>query len=238
MPSATASPAKERVGLRSARHHRDRALQESPYVPKIRTGCRRTVRSGTHGSARPCQYAGRRRVAGRSTVAAIICLRRTLGTHTRTSIEAEEGAGSMSIEENKALVRRWWEETDKGNDAIVDELCAPDYIDHSPPLPGMGPGRAGVRKANATLRAAFPDTIHIIEDLLAEGDKVVTRLRGRATFTGEILGIPPNGKVVEITGISIHRIAGGKLVEHWANADQLGLMQQLGALPAPEQAPA
>jgi predicted ester cyclase len=142
----------------------------------------------------------------------------------------------MSTEENKALVRRWWEETDKGNETIVDELCADDYIDHSPPLPGMGPGSDGVRKANAALRAAFPDTVHIIEELIAEGDKVVTRLRGRATFTGEILGIPPTGKVVEITGISIHRIAGGKLVEHWANADQLGLMQQLGALPAPEPA--
>ena len=140
----------------------------------------------------------------------------------------------MSTEENKALVRRWWEETDKGNNAIVDELCAPDYIDHSPPLPGMGPGRGGVHNANAALRAAFPDTVHIIEELIAEGDKVVTRLRGRATFTGEVLGIPPTGNVVEITGISIHRIADGKLVEHWANADQLGLMQQLGALPAPE----
>ena len=144
----------------------------------------------------------------------------------------------MSTEENKALVRRWFAETDKGNDAIVDELCAPDYVDHSPPLPGMGSGSAAVRRANAALGAAFPDTVHIIEDQIAEGDKVVTRLRGRATFTGEILGIPPNGKVVEITGVSIHRIADGKLVEHWANADLHSFMQQLGALPAPEQAPA
>lgn len=144
----------------------------------------------------------------------------------------------MSTEENKTLVRRWFEETDKGNDAIVDDLCAPDYVDHSPPLPGMGDGSEAVKRANAALRAAFPDTVHIIEDQVAEGDKVVTRLRGRATFTGEILGIPPNGKVVEITGISIHRVAGGKLVEHWANADLLSFMQQLGALPAPEQAPA
>ena len=144
----------------------------------------------------------------------------------------------MSTEDNKALVRRWFAETDRGNDRIVDELCAPDYVDHSPPLPGMGSGSEAVRRANAALGAAFPDTVHIIEDQIAEGDKVVTRLRGRATFTGEILGIPPNGKVVEITGISIHRIAGGKLVEHWANADLLSFMQQLGALPAPEQAPA
>jgi predicted ester cyclase len=140
----------------------------------------------------------------------------------------------MSTEKNKALVRRWFEETDQGNEAIVDELCAPNYVDHSPPLPGMPEGSEGVRQANAALRAAFPDTVHIIEDQIAEGDKVVTRLRGRATFIGEILGIPPHGKSVEITGISIHRIADGKLVEHWANADLLGLMQQLGAIPTPE----
>ena len=139
----------------------------------------------------------------------------------------------MSPEENKAIVRRWFEETDKGNDAIVDELCAPDYVDHGPPLPGMPAGRAGVHRANELLRAAFPDTVHTIEDQVAEGDKVVTRLRGRATFTGEILGIPPNGKVVEIGGITIHRLADGKLVEHWAVSDQLSFMQQLGALPAP-----
>ena len=140
----------------------------------------------------------------------------------------------MSTEANKALVRRWFEETDKGNLAIIDELCAPDYLDHSPPLPGMGEGSEGVRRANVALASAFPDTVHIIEDQLAEGDKVVTRLRGRATFLGECLGIPPNGKVVEITGISIHRIENGKLVEHWANADLLSFMQQLGAIPSLE----
>jgi steroid delta-isomerase-like uncharacterized protein len=142
----------------------------------------------------------------------------------------------MSIEANKALVRRWWEETDKGNLAIIDELCAPDYVDHSPPLPGMGEGSAAVRKANEILAAAFPDTVHTIEAMIAEGDLVVTRLRGRATFLGECLGIPPNGKVVEITGITIHRVVDGKLVEHWANIDSLSFMQQLGAIPVPEQA--
>jgi predicted ester cyclase len=144
----------------------------------------------------------------------------------------------MSPEENKALVRRWFAETDRGNEAIVDELCVAEYTDHSPPLPGMGSGSAAIRQANAALRAAFPDTVHMIEDQIAEGDKVVTRLRGRATFTGEILGIPPNGKVVEITGISIHRIAGGKLVEHWGNFDSFSFMQQLGVVPTPEAAAA
>jgi ketosteroid isomerase-like protein len=92
-----------------------------------------------------------------------------------------------SLEGNKALVRRWFEETDRGNLGIVDELCAPDYIDHAPPLPGMGEGSGAVRKANEALGAAFPDTVHTIEAQVAEGDLVVTRLRGRGTFKGECL---------------------------------------------------
>ena len=141
----------------------------------------------------------------------------------------------MSPEENKALVRRWFAETDRGNLAIVEELCAPDYVDHNPPLPGMPAGNRGVRQANVALQQAFPDTVHLIQDQIAEGDKVMTRLIGRGTFLGEILGLPPTGKVIEISGISVHRLAGGKLVEHWAQADLLGFLQQLGALPPPGQ---
>jgi ketosteroid isomerase-like protein len=85
-------------------------------------------------------------------------------------------------EENKALVRRWFAEVDRGNPPIEDELLPLDYIDHAPPLPRMAPGREGVKQANALLRAAFPDTVHTIEDQIAEGDKVVTHLRGRGTF--------------------------------------------------------
>ena len=134
-------------------------------------------------------------------------------------------------EENKALVRRWFAETDRGNLAIVDELCASDYVDHNPPLPGMASGNEGIRQANAALRRAFPDTVHLIQDQIAEGDKVMTRLIGRGTFRAEILGLPPNGKVIEISGISVHRVVDGKLVEHWAQLDLLGFLQQLGAIP-------
>ena len=137
----------------------------------------------------------------------------------------------MTPEENKALVRRWFAETDRGNPAIVEELCAPDYVDHNPPLPGMAAGNQGVRQANVALREAFPDTVHLIQDQIAEGDTVMTRLIGRGTFRGEILGLSPNGKVIEIAGISVHRLVGGKLVEHWAQADLLGFLQQLGAIP-------
>ena len=104
-------------------------------------------------------------------------------------------------EENKALVRRWLMESDKGNPDIVDELIATDYIDHNPPLPGTAPGKEGVKQTNALLRAAFPDAMHIIEDQIAEGDKVMTRMIARGTFTGECLGIPPNGQLVTMEGI-------------------------------------
>lgn len=139
----------------------------------------------------------------------------------------------MSAEENKALVRRWFAETDKGNLAIIDELIAVDYIDHNPPLPGLPSGREGVRQTNILLRAAFPDAVHLIEDQIAEGDKVMTRVIARGTFKGACLGFAPSGKVVEMKGIAVHRIAGGQLVEHWAQADMAGFVQQLGGNPGP-----
>lgn len=134
----------------------------------------------------------------------------------------------MSAEENKALVRRWFEELDKRNFAIIDELIPVDYVDHNPPLPDLPPGREGVRQSSLRLYAAFPDAVHIIEDQMAEGDKVMTRLTTRATFTGECLGFQPTGKAVEVGGIAVHRVAGGRLVEHWAHMDMAGFMQQIG----------
>ena len=141
-------------------------------------------------------------------------------------------------EANKALVRRWLAEMDKRNLHIVDELVAVDYIDHNPPIPDLAPGREGVKQANALLLIAFPDATHTIEDQIAEGDKVVTRMTVRGTFVGEYLGIPPNGKQITVVGIMIHRIAGGQLVEHWAIADNLSCFQQLGVIPPLEQSEA
>ncbi len=133
-------------------------------------------------------------------------------------------------EENKALVRQWFAEVDKGNPAAEDTFLADDYIDHDPPLPDMAPGREGVKQANALLRTAFPDTEHTIEDQIAEGDKVMTRLSAQGTFQGECLGIPPNGTVVNLKGIAIHRIAGGKFVEHWGASDTR-FLRQMDAIP-------
>ena len=93
----------------------------------------------------------------------------------------------------------------------------------------MPPGRDGVRQASLTLLAAFPDAVHILEDQMAEGDKVMTRLTTRATFQGEILGLQPSGGVVEVSGIAVHRVANGQLVEHWASMDMAGFMDQITA---------
>ncbi len=140
----------------------------------------------------------------------------------------------MLSEENKALVLRWFRETDQGNLDIIDELLPVDYVDHNPPLPGMPAGREGIRQTVLMLRAAFPDAVHTIDDQTAEGDKVMTRLTVRATFLGEILGFQPTGKIVEVSGIAVHRVADGRLVEHWAHMDMAGFMQQLGEAPVLE----
>jgi predicted ester cyclase len=142
----------------------------------------------------------------------------------------------MTPEENKALVRRWFAELDKRNFAIIDELIPEDYVDHNPPMPDLPPGREGVRQSSLRLYAAFPDAVHVLEDQMAEGDKVMTRLTTRATFTGEILGFEPTGRAIEVSGIAVHRVAGGQLVEHWANMDMAGFMDQLEAPPDPDGA--
>ena len=135
----------------------------------------------------------------------------------------------MSLEENKAIVLRWFAELDRGNLDIVDELIAEEYVDHNPALPNLPPGRDGVRQYVRILKAAFPDAAHTIDDIIAEGDKVMTRVTARGTFLGECSGYRPNGNVVEISGIAIHRVENGRLSEHWAHADIAGFMHQIGA---------
>ncbi len=138
----------------------------------------------------------------------------------------------MSAEENKTLARRLFEESVGGNLAVMDEVVADDIVDHSA-WEGQGPGREGYKQAMAYVFAAFPDARTLVEDQIAEGDKVVTRWTIRATHQGEFLDVPATGKQVTVTGISIHRIACGKIVGEWTNLDMLGLLQQLGAIPQP-----
>jgi len=141
----------------------------------------------------------------------------------------------MSTEENKVLALRLVEEViNQGRMTTIDELLAADAVDHSLP-PGLPPGREGVKLFLGMIRAAFPDIHETIEDTLAEGDRVVTRSTWRGTHQGAFLGIAPTGKQVSVTGIDISRVESGKFVEHWQAADNLGLLQQLGVVPAPRQ---
>jgi steroid delta-isomerase-like uncharacterized protein len=142
------------------------------------------------------------------------------------------GVLTVGTEENKALVRRWFAELDQRNLAAVHDFVAEGYVDHNPAIPDLSPGREGVNQANNLLAAAFTDVTHTIQDQIAEGDKVMTRVIVRGTFTGEFLGFPPTGKVIEISGIAVHRIVDGTFVEHWAHVDMADFMQQIGATPA------
>jgi steroid delta-isomerase-like uncharacterized protein len=142
----------------------------------------------------------------------------------------------MSAEENKAVVRRFFEEAwNKKNLAVIDELVGRDYQGHSLP-PGLAPGVEGLKQLMGMYHTAFPDTRMTIEDQIAEGNSVVTRWTARGTHQGDLMGIPPTGKQVTVQGIDINRFAGGKMVAHWGEFDQMGMMQQLGVVPSPEQA--
>ena len=142
----------------------------------------------------------------------------------------------MTTEDNKALVRRWFEEVvSQGKLALADELLGdPDYVIHFPGSPDPI-GQEGHKQLVAMFRTGFPDWREVVEDMIAEGDRVVSAT-GYGTHEGEFQGIPPTGKKVTVAGIGIDRVAEDKIVEKWAAFDALGMMQQLGAIPTPEQA--
>ena len=137
-------------------------------------------------------------------------------------------------EENKAIVRRKIEEvfSAQGNLDVADEIFAPEYVGY--PEDVRGP--EGAKETAKMYRNAFPDVQLSIEDQVAEGDKVVTRWIGSGTHHGEMMGIAPTGNQVRVDGMTISRIEDGKIVEEWDIYDALGMMQQLGAIPSPEEA--
>lgn len=139
----------------------------------------------------------------------------------------------MSIDENKALYRRWFEEVVNERDmGVADELLSADYALHFPGMPGPL-DRQGHKQLLAMFHRAFLDWKEAVENVIAEGDKVVIRVTGRGRHEGEFMGTPPSGRDVTAEGVGIGRLAGGKIVESWAAYDALGLMQQIGAVPAP-----
>jgi steroid delta-isomerase-like uncharacterized protein len=142
----------------------------------------------------------------------------------------------MSIEENRALIQRFVEEVfNRGNLDVVKEIYAPDYVGHTAGSLEQTLGPEGVREFVELYRSAFPDLHTTIEDIVAEGDKVAYRWTAVGTHRGELLGVAPSNNRVELTGITIERIEGGRIVETYNNFDQLGMMRQIGALPAVEQ---
>jgi steroid delta-isomerase-like uncharacterized protein len=135
----------------------------------------------------------------------------------------------MSAEENKAIVRRFYDEFfNKGNFQIVDELHTSDYQHHDPNAPDPGGGAEGYIKRNAVFLRAFPDRELTFEEQVAEGDRVATRITMRATQTGDLPGIPATGKSVTIESMHICRITNGRIAEEWELFDALGMLTQLG----------
>jgi steroid delta-isomerase-like uncharacterized protein len=133
--------------------------------------------------------------------------------------------------DNKEIVRRVLEDvwTDPG---VVDELVSPDYVGYDPAIPEPIRGPQGVKDNFDQYREAFEGAHIKVNDQIAEGDSVATRWEGRGRHTGEIMGIPPTGKDIVVEGINLTRLKDGKLVEEWTNWDTLGMLVQIGAIPA------
>ena len=143
-------------------------------------------------------------------------------------------------EENKQIVRAYLQAVDQADDwGVLDEYLSPDFVTHNP-IPGFSADREGVKQSSAMFKAATPDGYHVIEDQVAEGDKVVSRIVGYGTQTGEIFGVDPTGRKVQAAGIAIHRISDGRIVEHWSVVDMASVFAQLGLFepPAEGSAPA
>jgi predicted ester cyclase len=136
----------------------------------------------------------------------------------------------------KQIVRQLFEEPWKGNLDVIDKYVAPGYIGHDPSEPDAIRGPDGFRAFVQKYLTGFPDGRIIVDDQILEGDKVATRWTGRGTQTGEIAGIAPTGKQVTISGLTISRLEGDMLIEDWTTWDTLGMLVQLGAVPAPARA--
>jgi steroid delta-isomerase-like uncharacterized protein len=134
-------------------------------------------------------------------------------------------------EDNKNCIRRLFEEVLNGGKlGLLDTLIGAAYVDHNPG-PGQAAGAAGVKSRIDALRRSFPDLRYALEELIAEGDIVAVRYSFRGTHKGEsYLGIPPSGKTILVRGMDFYRLRDGRIVEHWDNVDELGMLTQLGDL--------
>jgi predicted ester cyclase len=157
------------------------------------------------------------------------------GRHAgRRTSSTSKGARVMAIDTNKALVRRYYDEVlGQGNIHLLEEIAVLEYEEHDP-IPGQTTGLEGLKQRVEILRSAFQPRF-TLEDVVAEGDRVVVRWTNRGVHVGEFMGIPPTGRSFSIAGIDIHRLSDGKMVEHWHVVDLLGQLQQLGLIPQPAE---
>jgi steroid delta-isomerase-like uncharacterized protein len=140
----------------------------------------------------------------------------------------------MPAEENKDLIRRYIEAVDSNDSddwSVIDEYLAENFVAHNPPYPGVTLDRDGMKQASEIFRVAAPGTRHEITMQVAEGELVVSQIRGRGVHKGDLLGIPATHKDIETTGIAIHRVRDGKITEYWSAVDVAQVWQQVGALP-------
>ena len=145
----------------------------------------------------------------------------------------------MSLDDNKALARRAIEELwSKANVDVLDEIYSPDYVDHRhhhPEDDEAFKGTKNLMKAVKEFHDAFPNFYDTIEDVIAEGDKVVVRFTSQGVHKGKLMGIEPTNKEMKWTGIIIYRIENGKIAESWVNWDMMGMFQQMGVVSMPSQ---
>jgi steroid delta-isomerase-like uncharacterized protein len=143
----------------------------------------------------------------------------------------------MSAESNKAQSRRFFDEAfGQGKMEVINEIYDTHHVNRGPgSMPGLPDGPEGMRQYVSYYRNAFPDTHFTIDEQIAEGDRVVTRWTAHGTHKGELPGIPVTGKAATVSGMTVDRFANGKIVESWGLFDQMGMMQQLGAMQSQEQ---
>jgi steroid delta-isomerase-like uncharacterized protein len=140
----------------------------------------------------------------------------------------------MTVEDNKQLVRRFFDEIFNSQSALAaGTILSPEFVAHHPAFPEGIRGPDGIMHVTGMFRAGFPDLHYDIDDLVGEADRVAVRWTALGTHNGPFMGVPSSGRAVRVTGTDIFRSSNGQLVEAWVNSDLLGLMQQIGAIPAP-----
>lgn len=142
---------------------------------------------------------------------------------------------ALSAEENKAFVRCLFEEVVNQGTAVLDELVTDDIVTHTP-VPGITPDREGSRRFIGVYLTDFPTQYTEVHDVIAKEDRVAVRHTHHVTHRGELMGMPPSGREATVERVEIFRVSEGRIAEMWHQDDLLGLMQQVGAIPAPEQA--